>query len=191
MSFKGKVIVLRRLVVGDEDLLVKVYGWGGLMNMLVKDGALPSSRYVSIFEPFNVLELSYRQVGEIILPLDVSKVRYLSYLALESYERYMWMCHLGNFFLRWVRYYDQQLFDLFLLYLSAKVRNTKVFLIRFKLEVLKAMGLYKEELFEEDLRRAVRDIKRGSRLFLERMRLNQQLAEKIERAIEDQLTQHL
>ena len=191
MSFKGRVIVLRRLVVGDEDLLAKVYGWGGLMNMLVKDGALPNSRYVSIFEPFNVLELSYRQMGEIILPLDVSGVRYLSYLALESYERYMWMCHLGNFFLRWVRYYDQQLFDLLLLYLSAKVRNTKVFLIRFKLEMLKTMGLYKEELFEEDLRRAVRDIKRGSRLFLERMRLNQQLAEKIERAIEDQLKESL
>lgn len=187
MSSKSKVIVLRRLLVGEEDLLLKVYGWGGVMNLFVREGALAQSKYASIFEPFNVIELTYRQSGEIIVPLDVSEVSFLSYLALESYERYLWMCSLTGFFIKWVRYYDKQLFEVFLNYLSIKVKNVSIFFLRFKLDILKAMGLYKEMLFEEDIRSVVRTLSEGGKLLLERMKLDKEIISKIEKIIDAHL----
>jgi recombinational DNA repair protein (RecF pathway) len=189
MSSKGKVIVLKRLIVGDEDLLVKIYGWGGIMNLFVKDGAV--SNYSGVFEPFNLLELTYKQSGEIVVPLDVGSVEYLSYLALEDYERYVWMCSLTNFFLRWIRHYDQQLFNIFLIYLSAKVTNRSVFFLKFKLEVLKTMGLYKDTIFEKDIRHVVKTIEEGPWMLLERIKLSKDMAQKIDSTIEAHLEHSL
>lgn len=189
MFSKGKVIVLKRLIVNDEDLLVKIYGWGGIMSLFVKDGAV--GNYLGVFEPFNLLELTYKQSGEIVVPLDVGSVEYLSYLALEDYERYVWMCGLTNFFLRWIRHYDQQLFNIFLIYLSAKVTNKSVFFLKFKLEMLKAMGLYKDTIFEKDIRQAVKTIAEGSWMLLERIKLSKGIARKIDSAIETHLEHSL
>ncbi len=191
MSSKSKVIVLRRLLVGEEDLLLKVYGWGGVMNLFVREGALAQSRYAGIFEPFNVVELTYRQSGEIIIPIDISKVSFLSYLALESYERYLWMCSLTGFFIKWVRYYDKQLFEVFLNYLSIRIKNVSIFFLRFKLDILKAMGLYKEMIFEEDIRSVVRTLSEGRKLLLERMKLDKEIISKIEKIIDAHLEMSL
>ncbi|MEZ0360934.1 MAG: recombination protein O N-terminal domain-containing protein [Hydrogenobacter sp.] len=191
MSSKSKVIVLRRLLVGEEDLLLKVYGWGGVMNLFVREGALAQSRYAGIFEPFNVVELTYRQSGEIIIPIDISKVSFLSYLALESYERYLWMCSLAGFFIKWVRYYDKQLFEVFLNYLSIRIKNVSIFFLRFKLDILKAMGLYKEMIFEEDIRSVVRTLSEGRKLLLERMKLDKEIISKIEKIIDAHLEMSL
>ncbi|MGB9873937.1 MAG: hypothetical protein ACPLRS_03100, partial [Hydrogenobacter sp.] len=141
--------------------------------------------------PFNVLELTYRQTGDIVVPLDVSNVEYMSYLALEDYERYIWMCSLTNFFIRWIRHYDQQLFNTFLAYLSAKITNRTVFSLKFKLDVLKTMGLYKDTIFEKDIQRAVKTIAEGSWTLLERIKLSKELAQKIDSAIESHLENSL
>ncbi|MGC8852528.1 MAG: hypothetical protein ACP5P0_02865 [Hydrogenobacter sp.] len=191
MSSKGRVIVLKRMVVGDEDLIAKIYGWGGIMTLFVKDGALIQSKYLGVFEPFNVIELTYKQTGDIVVPLDVSSVEYMSYLALEDYERYIWMCHLTNFFIKWIKHYDQQLFNTFLFYLSAKITNKTVFYLKFKLDVLKVMGLYEDTIFEKDIQRAVKTIAEGSWTLLERIRLSKELAQKIDSAIETHLENSL
>jgi len=191
MPTSSKVIVLKRMVVGDEDLLIKLYGWGGVMRLFVREGALPERGYIGIFEPFNVLELSYRQAGDIILPLDIKKVDFLSYLALESYERYLWMCSVGNFFMKWVRYYDSQLFELLLKYLTIKVDNINTFLLRFKIDFLKALGVYTENIFEEDARKVINTIESADKRLLERIILSKEFLNKVEKAIENHLEKSL
>ncbi|MFN3813063.1 MAG: hypothetical protein ACK4SM_00370 [Aquificaceae bacterium] len=187
MPLKSKVLVVRRLVVGDEDLLVKVYGWGGMMNLYAKDGALPESGYASIFEPFNLLQLVYRQSGEFILPLDVEKVYYMSYLASSDYRRFLWMSSVLGFFEKWISYYDLHIFNLLISYMSINVKNMHPFLIRFKIDLLKTAGLYRDEIFEEGIRPLVKKLSKSTLIHLERLRIDKQTAEKIDKTIDSHL----
>lgn len=177
--------------MGDEDLLVKVYGWGGMMNLYVKDGALPKSGYASVFEPFNLLGLTYRQSGDVILPLDVEKVYYMSYLAFSDYRRFLWMSSVLGFFEKWISYYDPHIFNLLISYLSMDVKNVHPSLIRFKIDLLKTAGLYRDEIFEEGIRPLVRKLSESTLLHLERMRIDKQTAEKIDRTIDSHLERSL
>ncbi len=191
MPLKSKALVVRRLVVGDEDLLVKVYGWGGMMNLYVKDGALPKSSYASVFEPFNLLGLIYRQSGDVILPLDVEKVYYMSYLASSDYRRFLWMSSVLVFFEKWISYYDPHIFNLLISYLSMDVKNVHPSLIRFKIDLLKTAGLYRDEIFEESIRPLVRKLSESTLIHLERLRIDKQTAEKIDRTIDSHLERSL
>jgi len=117
MSIKSRVLVLSRLRAGDTDLIARVYGSGGVMTLLVRDGLLPDHRFHGVFEPFNTMVLDYRQRGEIIFPEDFTDLQHLSHLS-RNYDRFLWMSHVCDFILRQVRFYDPVLFDTLLGFLT-------------------------------------------------------------------------
>ena len=141
MSFKTKVLVLKRIKAGDQDLLAKVYGYGGVMSLLLRDGFEVGHRFFGVFEPFNVVEVDLVQRGDIVLPNDVSRVDSFSMIA-SNFNRYLWMCWVANFILRRVRFYEEKLFNLFIYYITRDVRGRgELYKLRLKLDFLKLSGL--------------------------------------------------
>ena len=155
MSTKGRILVLRRVRAGDQDLLVRAYGPVGVMDLLVRDGLLNTSAFFGVFEPFNVVEVDLSQRGEVAVPNDVMRVERLSYLCAD-FDRFRWMCWVARFVLRNVRFYDEKLFELFLSYLTVKGRREEVYRIKLKLEYLEASGLRPRFLGAESLRGKVK-----------------------------------
>lgn len=190
MPAESKILVLRRFVVGDQDLLVKVYGYGGMMNLLVKDGALTSNLYITIFEPFNVMDLIYRQSGPLILPMDIKNLIPLSYYATE-YSRYEWMCLVSITLIRFVKYYDKELFDLFVNYLKLKTSNVKTLHLRLYVDILVKMGIYKQSIFKKRHLRIVKSIMSLDIKSLERLNIDQKDYLDIKVRIEDYLRESL
>ena len=140
MGLKTRILVLKRIRAGDQDLLAKVYGQEGLIDLLVRDGFLTTNRFFGIFEPFNLVEVDLRQRGGIAVPEDVLKVERFSYLC-RDYRRYRWMCWVSLFALKYIRFYDERLFSLTLRALLADPRGREgLFRIRFKLEFLSLSG---------------------------------------------------
>ncbi len=190
MPSKGKVLVLKRMVVGDQDLLVKLYCYGGITNLLVRDGALPESPFFSVFEPFNLMLLTYRQWGQVIVPLDIQDLVRLSYYATD-YERYLWMCQVAGVLLRWVRFYDEELLSLAVEYLKLKVKNPRTFHLRFYLDLLTKMGIYKEKLFSPKQLKMVNTLKGADLRLLERLSLSHEDYTEIRAKIEAHLEESL
>ncbi|WP_457601432.1 hypothetical protein [Hydrogenivirga sp.] len=139
MSFKAKVLVLKRLRAGDQDLLAKVYGQGGVVDVLVRDGLLNEHRFFGLFEPFNVLEVDLSQRGGIAVPNDVGEVRFLSYLCRET-DRFLWFSWIAGFILKHVRFYDERLFNLFMSYMLSR-SMTDVLKVKLRLDFLELSGL--------------------------------------------------
>ncbi len=141
MSLKTRILVLKRKRAGDQDILVKAYGQGGIIDLLVRDGLVSGHRFFGVFEPFNVMELDMSQRGGIALPNDVKNVRFLSYIA-RDYRRFLWMSWVAGFIMRTVHYYDERLFSLFLRYLTlSPEKKEHVLRIRLKLDYLELSGL--------------------------------------------------
>ncbi len=141
MGFRTRVLVLKRIRAGDQDLLAKVYGRGGLLDLLVRDGFLPENRFFGVFEPFNLVELELRQRGGITVPEDILRTERLSYLC-RDYRRYRWMCWVSLFALKHMSFYDERLFSLVLRALLADPKGMEAVLrIRFRLEFLSLSGL--------------------------------------------------
>ncbi|MCS7277333.1 MAG: hypothetical protein NZ531_00625 [Aquificaceae bacterium] len=185
-------MIIRRFRAGDKDLMLKVYGPNGLMKLFVPDGLLPEEGFLGFTEPFNLLHAVYRQSGDTVILRDILKVEFFSYLSIKSYSAYLWMASVMGFVERWFFQYDPELFDTVLRYLSLVPNNQNVLLLRFKLEFLRSMGLYKEEVFTESLRPIVRRILgEDSYKGLERLRVSRGLLLKLDNAIESHLSASL
>lgn len=141
MSFKGKVLVLRRLRSGDLDLIARVYGPEGVQSFLIREGYRPSNPFFGLFEPFNLLEVDAHQRGNVLVPNDVALVKRFSVFS-SDYERYLWMDWISSFLLRRIRFYDSRVFSLTLDFIKLRpgenVQNYRVF---FRLRVLEALGI--------------------------------------------------
>ncbi|RLJ69919.1 recombination protein O [Hydrogenivirga caldilitoris] len=154
MGLKTKVLVLKRIRAGDQDLLAKVYGKGGVIDLLVRDGFLNNHRFFGLFEPFNLLEVDLSQRGGIAIPNDIGDVKFLSYLC-RDFERFLWFSWISGFILKFVKYYDEKLFNLFISYmLSKSTQNT--LRIKFRLDYLELSGLKPKFLEEEKHRRMLK-----------------------------------
>ncbi len=141
MSLKTRVLVLKRLRAGDQDLLAKVYGQGGIFDVLVRDGFLNTNRFFGAFEPFNLVEVDLKQRGGIALPNDILRVERFSHLS-KDYRRYRWMCWVSLFVLKHIRFYDERLFSLILKAMLMDPKGKEgIVRIRFKLEFLSISGL--------------------------------------------------
>ncbi len=141
MSLKTRVLVLKRLRAGDQDLLAKVYGQGGIFDVLVRDGFLNTNRFFGAFEPFNLVEVDLKQRGGIALPNDILRVERFSYLS-KDYRRYRWMCWVSLFVLKHIRFYDERLFSLILKAMLMDPKGKEgIVRIRFRLEFLSISGL--------------------------------------------------
>ncbi len=141
MSLKTKIVVLRRIRAGDQDLLAKVYGQGGVLDLFVKDGYLNTNRFFGIFEPFNVAVVDLVQKGGVVVPNDVNGLRRFSLLS-RDYRRFRWMSWIAKFILSYVGFYDEKLFDLFLNYMLADTEGAEhLYRVRFKLDYLIKSGL--------------------------------------------------
>ena len=141
MSLKTRVLVLKRIRAGDQDLLAKVYGQGGIFDVLVRDGFLSTNRFFGAFEPFNLVEVDLKQRGGIALPNDILRVERFSYLS-KDYRRYRWMCWVSLFVLKYIRFYDERLFSLILKAMLMDPKGKEgIVRIRFKLEFLSISGL--------------------------------------------------
>jgi recombinational DNA repair protein (RecF pathway) len=132
--------VLRRLVGGDYDLVCTLYGEAGLITLFVKEGLLPGREFFGVFEPFNSMNLEFRQRGEIAIPLDVSLIRRRSYLA-SNYTRFMWMSHVSAFMLRHVRFYDKGVYDFLERNLDKRVQGFGVNTLLLRLEFSRLFGI--------------------------------------------------
>jgi len=159
MSAKGEFVVLRRVRGGDEDLVATLYGPPGRSTLFVREGYLPESPFFGLFEPFNVVKLSYRQAGNILVPEDFLGVERLSYLATDP-ERLSYMSRLSGFVLKRVSFYDEPLFRLLTSYL--KKRPSPSLLLRFKLDFLKLSGVLPKFLEERKLGGGSVNLKDGS-----------------------------
>jgi len=149
MSLKTKVLVLKRVIAGDQDLIAKAYGQGGILDILVRNGLLNTNEFFSVFEPFNLVEVDLRQRGGVVIPNDVLGVERFSYLS-RDYLRYRWMCWVSLFVLKHIRFYDEKLFSLVLKALLADPKGREWALrLRFKLEFLSASGLEPKFLKED------------------------------------------
>jgi len=153
MSVKSRVLILKRLRAGDQDLLAKAYGPGGIIDLLVRDGLLCGSYFFGVFEPFNVVTVDLSQKGDIVVPNDVVSVERLSYLS-ANFRRFLWMSWIAGFILRNVRFFDDKLFELFLSYMVKAVRGREeVYRIKLRLDYLDLSGLKPRFLGERIPRR--------------------------------------
>ncbi len=192
MSAKGSFLILRRFRAGDEDIILKVYGTCGITKVFVPSGLRVERGLLGYIEPFNFISIVYKQSGNIIILQDLLEVEFLSYLSLEDYKKYMWMNSLAFFVERWFLQYDPELFNMLLSYIGINPENHSIFLLRFKLEFLKHLGLYKEDIFEERLRGFVkRLIEEQALRKLERLRVSKELLTKLDEAIEFHISSSL
>ncbi len=136
------IIVLKRFRVGEFDIIARVYGYGGIMSLYVKDYYIPNSDFYGIFEPFNVVNLWYRQSGQLIIPDDIIAVERLSYLA-KDYISYKWMSTISLIILKHVRFYDRDIFNKLREYMLMDTDEEliKIFTIRFYLDLVKMLGI--------------------------------------------------
>ena len=141
MSLRTRVIVLKRIRAGDQDLLAKVYGQGGVLDLLVRDAYLNICRFFGVFEPFNLVEVDLIQRGGIVIPSDVGRVERFSYLT-RDFDRFLWMSWVARFILRHVGFYDEKLFDLFLRYMLERTEGAEpLYRVKLKLDYLSLSGL--------------------------------------------------
>lgn len=189
---KGNFLILRRYRAGDLDIMLKTYGQCGIVRVFVPEGVLPEKGLLGYVEPFNLLSIVYQQSGDILILKDLLHVDFLSYLCLKNYSTYLWISSLVSFMEKWFIHYDPELFKMAIKYLTLKPKNHEVLLTKFKVEFLKAMGLYKEDLFREDIAKILRFIAEEENLLkLERLRINKNKLMELEKAIEDHLSNSL
>ncbi|WP_448588212.1 hypothetical protein [Thermocrinis sp.] len=192
MSAKAKIIVLRKILVGEWDLLAYAYGTFGRGRILVRKGFYPKNAYSAVFEPFNLLTLDYHQSGELLILNDVIDVEFYSYLALKDYRRFLWMSKVAHIIASWISYYDSNVFDLLQNYLRMDIKNYKVFEIKLKLELVRALGIYREDLFEGEMAKVVNEIDRECRVErLEKIFLSKPAFMEISEALEKMLKRSL
>ncbi len=192
MSANGHFLILRRYRAGDLDLILKAYGPCGLVKIIVPDGFDPSKGFLGITEPSNFLYIVYRQSGDVLIMKDVIKVIPLAYTSIKDYNCYLWRSSILLFVEKWFIHYDPDLFNMLFKYLNLNPKNRAVFLTRFKLEFLKGLGLYKEDIFKEELRKFVKVIaEEESFIKLERLRIEQRVVLELDKAIEDHLSRSL
>ena len=189
---KGRFLILRRYGAGDFDIMLKTYGSCGIVKVFVSEGFSPERGLLGYLEPFNLLSMVYQQSGDILIFKDLIYVDFSSYLCLKDYSTYLWMNSLASFVERWFIQYDPELFNMAIKYLKLKPRNPQTLLIKFQVEFLKIMGLYKEEIFEKDIAKILNLIAmEESLLRLERLRISKSKLDIIEKAIEDHLSNSL
>jgi recombinational DNA repair protein (RecF pathway) len=187
VSAKAKVIVIKKFLVGEWDLLAYAYGTVGRCKIFVRRGFHPEESYCGFFEPFNLLTIDYHQSGDLLILTDLVSAKLYSYLALKSYDRFLWMSKVLQTILRWVAYYDSSIFKLLQSFLLLDVKNHKVFDIKLKLSLIKAMGIYRKV---EDSRLAgiIEKIDQETSLDrLERLRVSEQIYRSINEVLEDML----
>ena len=186
MSAKAKFIVVKKMLINEWDLLAYVYGTFGKGKMLVKKGFHPQNTYCAIFEPFNVLTAYYRQSGELLVLEDLIEVKFYSYLAMKSFRRFLWMTKVVQAVIGWMSYYDSYIFNLLQNYLKMDVKNHRVFEIKLKLELIKSLGVYREDLFENAVVKILKKIDSESRIEnLEKLSISEPLYRKILQSFDD------
>jgi recombinational DNA repair protein (RecF pathway) len=187
VSAKAKVIVMKKFLVGEWDLLAYAYGTVGRCKIFVKRGFHPEESYCGFFEPFNLLTIDYHQSGDLLILNDLVSTKLYSYLALKSYDRFLWMSKVLQAILRWVAYYDSSIFKLLQNFLLLDVKNHKVFDIKLKLSLIKAMGIYRK-VEDSNLASIIERIDQENSLDrLERLRLSDKIYRSINEILEDML----
>ena len=140
MSFKGKILVLKRVRSGDQDLIAKVYCQGGVLSLLVRDGYSVSSPFFGVFEPFNLVEADVEQRGDVLVPNDVISVERISFLA-RDYRHYTWMCWISLFVLTRIKLYDERVFRLITRFLLLNPgRRASAYRILFRMNLIESLG---------------------------------------------------
>ncbi len=147
MKAKG-FIVLKRSLGGDYDLLCTLYGSAGLISLYVRNALLPSNQFFGVFEPFNVVGLEFFQRGNLTLPLDVKWIKRYSYMA-KDYRRFIWMSNLAAFALKYLRFYDDRVYELLEKSLTRDISSPDLDILRFKLEFTRIYGILPKFLHQE------------------------------------------
>jgi len=187
VSAKAKVIVVKKILVGEWDLLAYAYGNVGRCKIFVRRGFHPEESYCGFFEPFNLLTIDYHQSGDLLILNDLVSAKLYSYLALKSYDRFLWMSKVLQTILRWVAYYDSSIFKLLQNFLLLDVKNHKVFDVKLKLSLIKAMGIYRK-VEDSNLASIIERIDQENSLDrLERLRLSDKIYRSINEILEDML----
>ncbi len=149
---KARLLVLKRVRAGDQDLLIKGYSHLGMVDLFVKNGLIPESEFFGIFEPFNLVSVDVYQQGGIVIPRDIFSVKRFSLLC-RDYYRYMWMSWVSGFVLRNVGFYESRLFNMFVSYmLDPPAGDIKVSRIKLMIDFLNLSGL-RPKLFEQEVRK--------------------------------------
>lgn len=99
---------------------------------------------------------------------------------------------LVNFVEKWFIQYDPELFNILINYLRLTPKNRAVLLIKFKLEFLKRLGLYKEDIFDQRLIKIAKIIAEEDKLIkLERLKINIKDILELDTAIDSHLSTSL
>ena len=192
MSAKGRFLILRRFRAGDCDLMIKAYSPYGLVKLFIQEGLLPERGLLGYMEPFNLLHAVYHQSGDVLFLRDIIGVDFFSYLCFRDYSAYLWMNSFVNFVEKWFIQYDPELFNILINYLRLTPKNRAVLLIKFKLEFLKRLGLYKEDIFDQRLIKIAKIIAEEDKLIkLERLKINIKDILELDTAIDSHLSTSL
>ncbi|MFN4319571.1 MAG: hypothetical protein ACK4FY_03695 [Aquificaceae bacterium] len=192
MSAKGRFLILRRFRAGDWDLMIKAYSSYGLVKLFVQEGLIPKRGLLGYMEPFNLLHAVYHQSGDVLFLKDIISVDFFSYLCFRDYSAYLWMNSLVKFVEKWFVQYDPELFNMLINYLRLNPKNRAVLLIKFKLEFLKRLGIYKDDIFEQRLARIAKIImEEGELIKLERLKINIKDLLELDMAIDSHLSTSL
>ena len=192
MSAKGRFLILRRFRAGDCDLMIKAYSPYGLVKLFIQEGLLPERGLLGYMEPFNLLHAVYHQSGDVLFLRDIIGLDFFSYLCFRDYSAYLWMNSLVNFVEKWFIQYDPELFNILINYLRLTPKNRAVLLIKFKLEFLKRLGLYKEDIFDQRLIKIAKIIAEEDKLIkLERLKINIKDILELDTAIDSHLSTSL
>ncbi|RMH02738.1 MAG: hypothetical protein D6699_05640 [Aquificota bacterium] len=135
-----------------------------------------------------MVDVSYKQSGNVLLVGDVRKVFSLSYLALQDYSTFVWMSRVLEFVERWFIQYEPELFSLAVEYLQKHPENQDLAFLRFKLQFLHKLGLYKDSAFPVGVRAIAERLLKENTEVLNRIRLTKRQTEELNKGIEAQLS---
>jgi len=142
---------LRRLRGGGVDLIATLYGTSGKVNLFVKEGYLNENKFFGIFEPFNLVEIDFFQNGNLIIPNDILKVKRLSLFACD-FKRFIYMSKVSKLILKYITFYDEELFYLILHNFIKDIKNVEAELLKFYLDFLKILGYEPKFLTTENIK---------------------------------------
>ncbi len=146
MPVKDSCIVLHRFRSGELGLTARVYCKNlGLKTLFVPDYYSYKTFKVGAFEPFNLLELYLEEKNGSLQPVDLIGGRYLSRNIAADFFRFNFLSSVAKTVLRFVRYPDEEIFNLLKLTLGINgFYNYN--LVRFWLNLAALLGFSVEKL---------------------------------------------
>ncbi len=146
MVVSDRCFILNRFPVGDNSLLVKCYFENfGRRDLLVPDYFSGKRFKLGVFEPFNVLELYFKEEDNQAKVVDIISLQSFAQKIASNLYRYLFMSRVSKTVLNFVGIEDNEVFNLLLH--SLRIESYFNFnLLRFWINLATVLGFSIESL---------------------------------------------